>query len=78
MSRYLHHQLDWTRFLDDLRAYQHQQGLSQAQLARQLRISPSALTLYLQRRRQPSAEIFAFAVLLMNRALPDYCTPTSL
>jgi transcriptional regulator with XRE-family HTH domain len=77
MPRYTHHQLDWARFLDDLSAYKHQQGLSQAQLARLLRISSSALTLYLQRRRQPSVEIFAFAVLLMGRALPDYCTSAS-
>lgn len=61
-------------------ALRRQKGLSQAQLAKQLGVSPSAVGMYEQGRREPSAdtlvalsEVFGVSVdfLLTGRAFPQ-------
>ncbi|GGL92964.1 hypothetical protein GCM10010840_33810 [Deinococcus aerolatus] len=72
MARYIAGRIDWDRFRTDLRRYQRQQDLNNAQLARQLHVSAAALTRYHTGERLPSSEVFAFSLLLMGRELRDY------
>ncbi len=58
-------------------ALRHQMGISQAQLARQLGVSPSAVGLYEQGRREPSAQLLISMARIFDVSL-DYLMTGSL
>lgn len=75
MPRYVHGQLDWSRFRRDLRTYQEEEALSGKALARRLHVSGAALTRYCNGERTPTSEVFVYALLLMGRDFREYVSP---
>ena len=77
MARYQNQRmaLNWEQFLEDLRHYQGERGLSSRELAHKLQVSSSALSLYFNGKRRPNSEVFGFAVLMMKKSLATYFSP---